>query len=247
MHARLTRHLLRAALALALAPVSCVYDGGSPSGPLQTESRSVPLGDAKSVRVEIKMGAGEIKLTGGARELLEAEFSYNRPRWKPEVDYRVAGGHGTLTIRQPEHTGGPVGPGRYVWDLRFNDKVPMELEVHLGAGKSDLILGSLSLTRLDLHMGVGETLVDLTGSWKNDLEARVHGGIGKATVRLPSDVGVRVRAKGGLGEIRAGTLKRQGDAYVNDACGRSPVTLNVDVEGGIGEINLELAEAPPVV
>jgi hypothetical protein len=46
-------------------------------GELQTESQTVELGGATSVRVEIDMGAGELDVTGGAAELLEADFAYN--------------------------------------------------------------------------------------------------------------------------------------------------------------------------
>jgi len=233
-------------MAAALSMAGCMPPE-RPSGRLERESRSVQLGDARSVRVEVHMGAGELKLAGGAKELLDADFSYLTPRWKPQVDYTISGSQGTLRISQPEGTGGPRGPGRYEWDLRLNDKVPMEVEVHLGAGKSELTLGTLSLARLNLHMGVGEAVVDLTGDWKDNLKASIHGGIGKATVRLPRDVGVKVRAKGGIGEIRRGELNTRADAYVNDAYGQSPVTLDVNIEGGIGEINLELSDAPPVV
>ena len=38
-----------------------------------------------------------------------------------------------------------------------------------------------------------------------------------------------------------------GDAYVNEAYGKSPITVKVNVEGGVGEINLELGGAPPSV
>jgi hypothetical protein len=48
-----------------------------------------------------------------------------------------------------------------------------------------------------------------------------------------------------LGSIKAGSLQKQGDAYVNDVYGKSPVTLQIEVEGGVGEINLELGEEPP--
>lgn len=147
----------------------------------------------------------------------------------------------------PAGSHGPMGGARNKWDLRLNDKVPVELNVDLGAGKSTLVLGSLSLTNLAVNLGVGETHVDLTGDWKNDLVAGIHGGVNKATVRLPVDVGVRVHATGDIGQIRADNLKQDDDTYVNDAYGKSKVTLHVDVQGGIGEINLELGEAPPVV
>ena len=55
-----------------------------------------------------------------------------------------------------------------------------------------------------------------------------------------SAVGARVRAEGGLGKINAEGLQREGDPYVNDAYGASDVTLDVDVRGGVGQINLEV-------
>jgi hypothetical protein len=247
MNMRMTKLRLLAALATALSAAACYSDGGLPVGELQTESQSVKLGDAKTVRAEIHMGAGEMKLAGGARELLEADFSYNVARWKPEVEYSVSGTRGLLTIRQPEGSHGPKGPRHYEWDLHFNNKVPLELSVHLGAGKSELSLGSLALTDLRLETGVGETVVDLTGDWKNNLEAHIKGGVGKVSLRLPRDVGVQVRAEKGIGEIRAGELRKTDGAYVNEAYGKSPVTLHINVEAGIGEINLELAETSPVI
>ena len=231
----------------ALAVVTACTVGSIPTGELETESRSVELGDAKSVRAEIHMGAGELKVSGGAAKLLDADFAYNVARWRPEVDYTVSGGQGRLEIRQPTGPSGPMGKARYEWDLRFSDSVPLQLTVELGAGRADFTLGSLSLTNLDLKMGAGETIVDLTGSRKNDVTARIQGGVGKATVRLPQDVGVRVDARGGIGAINAHGFKRDDGAYVNDAYGKSDVTVRVDVQGGVGEINLELAEAPPVV
>jgi hypothetical protein len=82
--------------------------------------------------------------------------------------------------------------------------------------------------------------VDLTGAYEQDLTATIEGGVGEATVRLPSEVGVRVSAEGGLDEINAEGLQREGEAYVNDAYGDSDITLDVDVRGGVGQINLEV-------
>ena len=230
-----------------LVVVSACTIGGAPVGELETESKSVELGDAKLVRAEIHMGAGELKVGGGAAKLLDADFAYNVARWRPEVSYTVTEGQGQLEIRQPAGSGGPMGHARYDWDLRFSDSIPLQLTVELGAGRADLTLGSLSLGSLDLKMGAGETVVDLTGSWKNDVTARIQGGVGKATVRLPQDAGVRVHARGGIGAINAHGFRKDGGAYVNDAYGKSDVTVRVDVQGGVGEINLQLAEAPPVV
>jgi predicted membrane protein len=107
-------------------------------------------------------------------------------------------------------------------------------------GESDLDLDSLTLTSLDLEMGAGEPKVDLTGDYAQDFDVSIEGGVGETTVLVPSEVGVRVRAEGGLGKINVEGFQREGEAYVNDAYGDSDVSLNVDVRGGVGATNLEV-------
>jgi hypothetical protein len=70
--------------------------------------------------------------------------------------------------------------------------------------------------------------------------ATIEGGVGQATVLLPSEIGVKAKAEGGLGGINAKWLKKVGGAYVNDAYGESDTNLTVDVKGGVGEINLKV-------
>jgi hypothetical protein len=207
---------------------------------MQRESRAVDLDDAQSVVAELRMGAGELNLSGGADALMEADFSYNVADWKPKVGYELSGDTGELRVKQGSGGGIPGGDARNEWEVRFNDAVPTDLQVEMGAGESNLDLDSLTLTGLDLQMGAGKTTVDLTGDYGQDLEARIQGGVGEATVLLPSEVGVRAKAEGGVGKINAEGLQREGDSYVNDAYGDSDVTLKVDVQGGVGEINLEV-------
>jgi hypothetical protein len=208
---------------------------------MRNESRSIQPEDAKTVRAHLMMGAGELKVGGAADTLVEADFSYNVADWKPQMDYDVNDDVGELTVKQGSGDDGRLGGGaRNEWDLRLNDDVPTGLVVEMGAGESDLDLDSLSLTGLDLEMGAGETTVDLTGDYAQDFDASIEGGVGEATVLVPSEVGVRVRAEGGLGKINAEGFQREGEAYVNDAYGDSDVSLNVDVRGGVGSINLEV-------
>ena len=82
--------------------------------------------------------------------------------------------------------------------------------------------------------------MDLTGDYAQSFDASIEGGVGEATVLLPSEVGVKAKAEGGLGTINAEGLQKVGDSYVNDAYGESDVNLSVDVKGGVGEINLEV-------
>ncbi|HKQ88048.1 MAG TPA: LiaF domain-containing protein, partial [Candidatus Acidoferrales bacterium] len=100
-------------------------------------------------------------------------------------------------------------------------------------------LAGLDLTHLEVHMGAGEMVLDLTGQRKQNLSADIHGGVGQARIRLPKDVGVRAHATGGIGAVNAHGLTKQGDDYVNAAYGKTPTTIDLSVEGGIGEIDLD--------
>lgn len=206
-----------------------------------TDEKSVQLGQAKSVSVELAMGAGGMTVKGGAGELMEGTFTYNVPSWKPKISYSESGDHGKLTVEQPGGAHGHVGDTKYSWDVRLNNKVPVEIHVEMGAGKSNLELGDLSLTKLHVEMGAGDCTVDLAGNWKQNVDAHLEGGVGRATIKLPRGVGVRVTVEGGLGSVSAADFEKEGDAYVNDEYGKSPVTVNVKVEGGIGKVILELS------
>jgi len=209
---------------------------------MQSESKSVDPKNAQSARAQLKMGAGELNLTGGADRLMEGDFSYNVSGWKPEVSYDVSDKKGELVVNQGRASRGALlsGSARNEWDISMNDELPTDLVVRLGAGESDLDLDSLTLTGVDLQMGAGKTTVDLTGDYAKDFDATIEGGVGEATVLLPSEVGVKAKAEGGLGKINAEGLKKVGDSYVNDAYGESDTNLSVDVKGGVGEINLEV-------
>ena len=208
-------------------------------GVLRSESQSVELGDARSVRAEINFGAGDLELSGGADKLLEADFNYNVAALKPEVKYT----DGTLVVRQPEINGLPdlrdITDFRNAWNLRLNDKIPMDLKVEVGAGSGDLQLAGLSLTRLDVSLGAGTYTVDLSGDWTRDLNVTIDTGAANITVRLPREVGVRVNVEEGPHTIATTGLTKDGNVYTNAAYGMAKVTMQVDLQSGIGMISLE--------
>jgi hypothetical protein len=210
---------------------------GQADSTLEHETRSVEKQGATSVIATLDMPAGELNLNGGSSHLLDADFRYTRAEGEPHVDYDVSSGSGRLRITQ---NGGGVhmGNNENDWDLKLANDVPLELELKMGAGEGDLHMQGILLTRLQVQMGAGELNLDLTGERKQDLNATIHGGVGEATIRLPRDVGVQIRASGGIGSVEVSGLRQNGDEYVNDAYGKSPVTIRMTVEGGIGQINL---------
>jgi hypothetical protein len=206
----------------------------------RTESQTVARRDAESVTANIMMGAGQLKISGGAEQLLNAQFTYNIPEWRPIGHYDVSGTQGDLVIRQPkvEQIVSPTNI-RYEWDLQLNNDVPMELLVNLGAGQSTIDLRGLDLRKLELDTGAGQAIVDLTGDWRRDVTATINAGVGDLALRLPKATGVRVDIDRGIGTVTAEGLRRDGNAYVNDAFDQAAVTMRVLVRAGVGAITLQ--------
>ena len=210
----------------------------SPMGPTQYESPSFERGDAKELHLTLRMGAGDLKVGTGTRKMMQAYFTYNVADWKPVTQYTVAGGIGNLTISQPDTHHVRLGNHKYEWDLRLAQDIPIDLNANFGAGKATLDLGSLTMSGVNVEMGVGSLDMDLRGSPKRDYNVQVHGGVGEAIIHLPSNVGVYAEASGGIGEIQVHNLRKEEGHWVNDAYATSPVKIHLNVEGGVGSIRL---------
>jgi hypothetical protein len=196
------------------------------------------LQGAKSVRAELKMGAGGLNIEGGSSHLLNSRFLFNRKWDSPRVNYHVNGDKGELEIVQDQNGSINFDAGNNNWDLTFNNDVPIQLHIEMGAGAGELKLRDMNVTELELHMGAGQLELDLTGPRKSDLDVTLKGGVGQATIRLPRDVAVRAHAAGGIGSIDAEGLKKDGSDYSNEMWGKTPHKITLDVQGGIGQIEL---------
>ena len=206
--------------------------------PSQHDTQSVSLQGAQSVTTNIDIPAGSLDIAGGASQLLNADFNYHESDGQPQVEYSVSGGHGDLSITQQNKMHLHMATSRNDWQLRFADNVPMDMNVQIGAGSSNLRMQGLGVKNLAVQAGVGQMNLDLTGPRKSDLHVDIHGGVGSAVLRLPKDVGVRVHASGGIGSVSPHGLTREGDDYVNDVLGKTPATIDVTIEGGIGSVSL---------
>ena len=209
------------------------------AGPIQTDHHEVELDKAEIVNTKFRMGVGEMNVQGGSPKLLEGDFTYAIPSWKPEVKYSSTGFRGTLTIEQPSKAKGMnTNGGDYKWDVKLNDKVAQDFEFVIGVGVSKLDLSTVNIRSLDVKMGVGDLNLNLRGKPQKDYSVSIKGGVGNAEVKLPKDVGVFATASGGLGGVEAPGMTKDGNQYVNEAYKKSPVTIRLTIEGGVGAIKL---------
>lgn len=255
-------------LSLATLTISCNINikerASRESGDSQTFQKTIERHDDELVRTEISMNAGELKVHGGSRDLVDAEIKYTREAWKPEIYYSSNNARGKLVIEQPDSGFKNINFGDdddNNWDISLNEDVKQDIYMKVGAGSTDIDLqgfllnyfsleagvgeydidlSDTSVPDVEINAGVGEVNLNLTGDWKNNLKAEINGGIGELNLVLPSDIGVRLEVSGGLGSVDASGFRKDGNVYTNDAYNNARYVMDIEVNGGMGDVNVSL-------
>jgi predicted membrane protein len=114
------------------------------------------------------------------------------------------------------------------------------LDVEFGAGDSTVDLSEVDVRDVHVLTGAGKTTIDLTGERTADVSAKVEAGVGELTIRVPSNVGVRITgAQDGIGDFNVDGFTADGDAFVNDAWDGATVKIELRVQRGVGEVTVE--------
>lgn len=229
------------AAGLALATVTGCVRVELPDPDYETTTERVEAGSATELEAEIDMGAGDLDITGDATGAMEATFEYGPASLEPEVDYTVNSGTGRLAVSTPAKVDlRPLRDMHYVWDVALSSGLPLDLSVQMGAGRADIDLRGTDLRRLQMDLGAGDATVDLSGDWIHDAQVWITTGAGELTVRVPADVGVRLRGhKDGIGEFNADGFRADGDTLVNDAYDDADVRFELTLVRGVGTVNVE--------
>jgi hypothetical protein len=85
-------------------------------------------------------------------------------------------------------------------------------------------------------------VIDLTGGApKQDVSAEIESGVGSLELKVPREVGVRLRGiKDGVGDWKAEGFTQSGDnEAVNAAWDTAKVQIDVVIQRGVGSVKVE--------
>lgn len=223
-------------------PISQVQGGGG----VAVETTSVPLGGATKLDATVRMGVGDLRISGepSSTTALDAHFRYAPTSWKPEVTYAVAGDTGALSVVQPDQSKvPPLSQTENTWDLKLPAAVPAKLSLNLGVGTSRISLAEVDVRDLEVTTGVGESTIDLSGPRTADMTGHIDAGVGSVTLRLPRNVGVRViGGTAGVGSLSYDGLTKDGDTFVNAAFAQPGPKIDLTLTRGVGDVKLVLVD-----
>lgn len=123
-------------------------------------SETIRLDGATSASVDITMAVGDLHVSGGATELLEADFIYQE-RLEPFITRSDE--HGQELIGIGQHTGANAPAGPNEWNLRFNGNIPISLKSGLSAASATMHLDDMMVRRLELTTAAGALTVHAGG------------------------------------------------------------------------------------
>ena len=215
---------------------------------VRTETKTIPKAGTSELDARVRMPAGMLKVDGETKALVDMKFESTNPAWLPVVSTtRSEGASGTITgleVAVPQSV--PFLRGntkKYEWNIHLSPDVPSRLRFELGAGQSEIDLRGVDVRRLSVTTGVGETALDLSGARTHDLLATVKCGIGEVTIRVPASAGVRVTGRQeGIGNLTADGFTLSGEQLTNAAWATSPTKIEISLQRGIGDVNIETVD-----
>ena len=109
-----------------------------------------------------------------------------------------------------------------------------------GAAELSLIgLGNSRCERIVFTGGVGKAVLDLSGAWATDAELRLKMTVGELTLRLPRDVGIRVRMDRFLATFPTEGWTRQGTTYLSAGYARARRHVDIELTTTLGGVSVE--------
>ena len=146
---------------------------------------------------------------------------------------------GGLSVRQLE-----LSTGASETRVRFSEPNPIPLEMlTIDVGAADFAmrgLGNANVREVRLNGGVAEMELDFSGAWNGNTRLEADFGLGSLTLRVPRDVGVRVRKDTLLASFEGPRMSRRGDdEYYSDNWDDASRRLSVDIDAAFGDISIE--------
>ena len=191
---------------------------------------SLPLNAATSARTRIDFSVGEttIKALSTSDNLIEADLTY-----VGEILLEASGEQEKVVHLSQQAAPadwvrsalGWIGSGqRLRWDVALTPNIPLNLDLHGGAGRSHFDLSALQVTGLNVSTGAGELTVLLPAG---QYSARYSGGVGQSNLTVPGGAEIDLNIASGAGEINLDIA--------------SGAAVKARINGGVGQTNINVA------
>ncbi len=235
--------LLSLALTCALiAGALWLYASGVVATSSEVEEIGQSLDEATAAQIVIGPAVGSVYVDALA-ESNQLVSGVIRPIRGERVqrDFTVQGGTATFYLQSGGNFVSPFigGVGSEPnWDLSVSSDVPLELEVSLGVGESNVDLTGLMLDDLEVSIGIGQMTIVLPD--EGNFQARIDGAIGNTVIIIPAEMEARIYVDTGLAarDLPNGYRQRDG-AYESSGYDDAENRIELEIDQAIGNVTVQ--------
>lgn len=178
----------------------------------------------------------------GRKQLGEMSLAFS-PNVQLDIDLQTGASLADLDFTGLSLTRLVVNSGASETKFRFgtpNPAVMRELLVEVGAASVEgRQLGNTGADRMRVKCGVGNVDLDFSGAWARDMTVHLEVAVGGATLRIPREIGVRIKLDKVLASFDKAGLERRGDSYYNAAWNTGTRKLTILASTVLGSLKVE--------
>lgn len=207
------------------------------------EARSTPLhkhdAEQRSTSLGLESRDGGTRMSGGE----SGELRLTLPRSVPlDLEMEFGGTQATLDLGEMSLQSVRLECGAADAMLLFSrpNRVRMrDLEVNVGAADfTGRLLANANADQIRVRGGLGSVDLDFNGTWTHDVTVVTRLAVGKLTLHVPADVGLRVEVQRiAAGFDHVGLVKRE-DGWYSPNYDAAPFKLKVRAETFFGGIEV---------
>lgn len=127
--------------------------------------------------------------------------------------------------------------------IRFDSLNPVRMRglrmkigaAHVRASK----LANANAEEIQVEIGVGSVELDFAGQWNSDIRLDLQLALGGASIRVPSEVGIRVEMDQFLASFQHDGLEKRGDAFYSSNWDTARHRLRIHTRTAFGTIEVE--------
>ncbi|MEP6620053.1 MAG: LiaF domain-containing protein [bacterium] len=209
------------------------------------ESRTAPLhsydADQRSTILGLE-ARGDMQRTPSNAE--SGELRLTLPRAVPlDLDMAFGGTESRLDLGEMSLQSVRLKCGAADATLLFSrlNRVHMrELEVSVGAADfTAMHLANANTDQIRVQGGIGDVDLDFSGTWARDLTVVAQLAVGKLTLRLPPDVGVRLDVERVFTSFDHAGLVKRADSWYSVNYDQAPHKLHIRAQTVLGMIDVQ--------
>ncbi|MFO7944455.1 MAG: hypothetical protein R6U51_09195 [Anaerolineales bacterium] len=211
---------------------------------VEGEEASIPLDGAGEVKLRVKHGAGQFRLSAGAApdQVLSGTFGGGL-----EKGVKREGSRLDITLK-PSRGAFPdflfpwtwTMGGGFDWSLKINKEIPLFFDLEAGAGGATLDFSHLNLKYLQIETGVSSTTLTLPER-AGHTNVKIEAGVASVSVRIPENAAARIETEGGLAfiDVNKDRFPQQGGLYISDGYETAENKIEMKIETGLGSIKVQ--------